>query len=484
MEKKRKSVLVCISLITAATAITLLLIHKNSQAGELEAFAFEDRKTLYQVEEYGENKHRIARINFDSGDPVWKSDIDISYRLNHQARRESPALFFDRKHVYYFIEDMDKSSYLLAYNKTNGSTVFNTTLNKGGTEDLSLNLYLPYLNLEDRIVVLNSSLKSDNALFTVVDKEHGSVIDRIELPIELLTFQPLGTESSSTDSFVLTMAGKAGIFAKKDLRDYRSIETSVPFGALKDEKFYFLDRKYHLIESSLDSGKEKQLWTIDKSILSIYHNQDHLILYCDKGTQTSFMAFDFFSGEPVWEYILPQDYYFADIFASDQSRYNPEAAVFYDVDYRYLPIILTNKLDEDGNYKKRIAVLNLKDGSMLWESRTFDMSLSDLLVSDIYKCGSRFIVEFDNSLILIDSESGRIEKAVRILRKTNRKRSPLVLPSDIKMDHFKDHHFFMAYGNGVIRLDLEKNDVQYIGDQNEEFFVETLSPENLLGYKE
>jgi len=492
MSGKRKTVMILILILLALLSAAAVYIAVTGTEAELEAFASEDGTHLYRVEEYGKDRHRILKIDRDSDRVLWKTGVPLEYTLNHRA--DYPALFFDEKNVYYYIHEgflltetagdtvrtgMASHFFLAAFDKATGETVFSLRV-PDPDRILTANRKVPYVNLKDKVILINPILTEaeDRTMFTVVDKKSGTIEAQEALSCEEILARPLGTGSSRSGYFSLWSPGLAYIFNKDEISDFRELKTGNTFGWQDEENYCYFNRNSELIRHNLKAGTEEVMWDFDGALpRDIYRYKNTLIGYekdlitdMDSGSVTplrQFVAYDFSTGKRMWEYILPEGYGF-NIFANSQRDINPETAVYHDIPFPTLPLVVSS--EEEGRNESKIIVIDSENGREVRESAPLPQT--DLSPSNVFRTSSFYLVVLEKHLVRIDPETGKADKVIRIFRESEEGAAELFPDTAILTKNIAGDRLFIPRGNRVLRVDLKNGTIDTIGKGKETFRLE------------
>jgi len=476
-------------LLIILTSIAVFLLMRKADT-ELEAFASEEGIYLFTVEEYGKNKHRILKIDLDSDKVLWKAGIPMEYTLNHSS--DYPSLFFDEDHVYYYINEgflltensgdtvQSKMAFnyaLSAFNKETGEAVFSLRV-PDRERSLETNRSVPYINLNDTIVLLNPILGEKQTMFTLVNKTTGAVVAQKPLPCSEVLARPLGTTSTTSKYFSLWSPGLAYIFRKDEITDFRELRTGNSFSYQNDEYFYYFNRSNELVRHTLKSGKEDALWVFDGILPQDMYKYGNSLVAYEKDLRTEidtdsivpirrFVSYDFNRGIRNWTYHLPEGYGF-NIFANRQRNIQPEAAVYYDILSPTLPLVVSPEQDDEE--KSRIIVINCESGLPVQESNPLIQSA--LLPSSVLRSSSFYLVVMDKHLLKIDRSSGKRDKFMKIIRDRGDGPEELYLSANIQAKYIVGDKLLIPRGNQVLIVDLDQETIDTAGEGDETFYLE------------
>ena len=449
---------------------------------DIEAFQSENGKYLYVVEIYGkynEKKHLIKKIDLKNDKIIWKKNFKRHFALNHQVRKNKPAIFFDSKNIYYYIEGRDDKFFLIGFNKKTGENIFDINVNEQlNVEKISSFLFAQYVNLKDRIILLNKTRSSKDEewdySFTIVNKNNGQ-ISTMTLPQKGLTIQePLGNFDENTDYLILQSGNFAYIFNKNNFKKYKIIETKGPNNYLDGNNFYYFKPNLNFVRKNLETGKIDFLFK-DNDLTYPYfkiYNKKNIIVHQKKYTSNRKGRDDLLkcyglNGKFKWKYDFPKNYSFRyHVAMFNFALYMPENTPYYKVDNNYFPFLIKIDVNEE-QVNKKIVMLNVKTGKPLWDKDFINIESISFVPSNFYKEGDYYYFIKDNKLTQIDSITGKIEKTISVKYKHESSTENLISRYDLKSYQFVKNYLFIQprYRHTIIRVDLKNDDLNYIGNK-------------------
>lgn len=438
---------------------------------EIEEFLSEKGKYLYIVKEYGkypDERHSIEKIDMRNDNVIWRKNIQRKYHLNHYAGKKTPALFFDENNIYYSIKDMSSKFYLLGFKKNNGELLFDIDIKKvSGLKKLSSLLLPPYLNLQNKIVVLKNIMdkkNKDQILFTVINKKDFK-ISNYKIPLKKSTFKyPQGVKNENNSFFSLQSYNYSYIFNKSDISDYYIIHTHSIYNLLRNNNYYYFNLNDEFIKNDSKNQKKE----------SLFKNRDLKSSFCQFFYQDKFIALDYrgrkriscydFNGNLRWRYKFPDGYYFQDLFALEQLRYTPEESIYYEIKYDYFPVLINKRSEKDDRISsKKLIMLNLKNGKAKWIKNYRNIRSISFLPSDIYIENGYYYIFLKNDLIQIDAKTGKVNKKIILKYKYEDKTHNILGRHDLKMYNFVGNYLYTKFGDSVLRINLLSGDYKYFG---------------------
>ena len=438
---------------------------------EIEEFLSEKGKYLYIVKEYGkypDERHSIEKINMKNDNVIWRKKIERKYHLNHHAGGKKPALFFDENNIYYSIEDMHRKFYLLGFKKNNGESLLNIDIKKvSGIENLDSLLLPPYLNLQNKILVLKHIMDKKNKfdiLFTAIDKKDFK-ISNYKIPLKISTFRyPQGIKNENNSFFSLQNHNYSYFFNKNDISDCLRIKTNSYYNLLRNNNFYYFNHNDEFVKIDLENQKKKKLFRkkdLKTSYSQFFYKDNFIVL--DYKRLKRIPCYDF-NGNLKWEYKFPEGYYYQGVFALDQLKYNPEESIYYEIRYDYFPILINKPSEkDDGISNKKLIMLNLKDGKAKWIENIKNIRSIYLLPSDIYGENEYYYIFFKNDFIKIDAKTGKVIKKIILKYKYEDKTYNILGRHDLKIYNFSNNYLYTKFGDSVLRVNLINGEYDYYG---------------------
>src|SRR6056297_3069301 len=157
MKQKKKKIFFIVFLVLIIVFIFYNFIYKNyiNPESSLEAYRSEKGKYLYIINKYEGStylKHTLKKVDLEKDSIKWEHKIARKYNHNKQAGLEKSAIFFDENNIYFFI---------LGYDKLTGKNTFDINLNNHiDFRPVQEMLYIPYIDLKDKIIFFNKVNKN------------------------------------------------------------------------------------------------------------------------------------------------------------------------------------------------------------------------------------------------------------------------------------------------------------------------------------
>src|SRR6056297_424557 len=446
--------------------------------GRIEFFNSESEDYLYTVEVYNESdklKQIMRKIDLKENKSIWESKIGINNYSNHYMLKQKSPIFFDKNNVYYFVNTLHKNVYLIGFNKLTGEKILNFDLNKDC--DLKMHrrmLHLPYINFSEKIVVFlwfKKDKNSDELLaITEIDKKD-SKISQYSIPVKstfIYTYQ--GNMNKDNDYFVVQNYEYSYIFNKKNLSENILIEKSRPYGLLHNNYYYYSDYNNNFIRKNLKTKKEKILFNyklITNPLLRMYY-KDNLIVNGNYQKNNKlinlFRCYDF-NGNLKWEYKHPEKNSFGFLFAQRQVKSITDKALYFKIENKYLPVLLSGERLKS-SIDKRLIMLNVNTGKILWEKSFKNIKSLSFLPFDFFKVNKFYYIFYKNDLIQVDPRNGKLLKRISFKIKEKNKIKNIIGRYGLKRSNFVKDYLIVAFKDSILKVNLISNEYDYYGKKD------------------
>lgn len=493
--KKKKILILSVFLFIVLSILLSFLFSKEENIkprGRIEYFNSENGDYLYTVEVYNESdklKHIMRKIDLKENKSIWESKMDTTYHSNHYLLKEKSPIFFDKENVYYFVNTVHKNIYLIGFNKLTGERILNFDLNKDCDFKMHRKmLYLPYINFSDKIIIFYWSKKDKNSdqllSFTKINKTNLK-ISHYSIPVKGLYLQSFqGKVNKSNNYFVFQNHGKSYIFNKQDLSEYSLIKNSRGIGLLHDNRYFYSDYNNNFIRKNLNTEKEKILFNyklIRNPLLRMYF-KDNLIVYGNYKKNNKlinlFRCYDF-NGNLKWEYKHSENMSFGFLFAQKQVKSITDKALYFKIENKYLPVLLSGDRVKS-SFDKKLIMLNLNTGKTLWEKSFKNIKSTSFLPFDFFKVNKFYYIFYKNGLIQVNPRNGKLLKRISFKIKEKNKIKNIIGRYNLKRSNFVKDYLIVAFKDSILKVNLISNEYEFYGEKDiEKNIIVNVKKENI-----